>query len=130
MSVVVSARAIDQVRPSDIMIGQESADVRQDGLELRPVGLHRVDVDTDHAKPATLKRAVNLIQGGNFCGVGQAPACPEDDQDHIAFEIGQAHGSAVDVVPDDRWRRLADQVELSQAASAESFDRRVIRLFG
>ena len=94
---------------------------------LGPIALERVDVDAQHAEPATLLCAIDLIESGDLGRAGNAPACPENHQDHVAFQVGQAHRLAVEVGPFDRRGRLADHAELVEAAGTEPLYGRVIR---
>ena len=79
-------------------------------------------------KPALLVAVVDLVEPGDLGGAGQAPARPEDDQHDVAFEVGQAHGLAVEVGSLDRRGGLADHVELVEAAGAERLDGGVVGL--
>ena len=79
-----------------------------------------------HAEPAVLVSAIDLIEQGDLGRAGQAPACPENDQNHVAFEVGQVHRLAVEIGSLNRRRRLADHVELVKAAGAEALDGGVV----
>ena len=47
--------------------------------------------------PRSLYVLVDLIESGDLGRAGEAPACPENHQNHVAFQVGQAHRLAVEI---------------------------------
>ena len=120
--VVAIARAVDQRGPGDVVIEQEPADIGQDGFQFLAAVLLDIEVDTDDLQASVVIGVLDLLEPGDLGGIGQAPACPEDDQDDFPFFTGEVERLAVEVRSLDGRSRLAHQLDPFQTACEEVLD--------
>ena len=111
------------------MIEQEPADIGQDGFEFLAAVLLGIEVDTNNSQASVVIGILDLFKPWDLRGVGQAPACPEDDQDNFPFFIGEVERLAIEVGSLDGRCGLADQLDPFQTPCEEVSDGRAVRLF-
>src|SRR4029077_7772087 len=94
-SMILVARTVDQVGPGNIVFEQEPAYGQTPRIWRLAALLESIEVDAEDAQATVAVSGVDRFELRDFLGVGQAPTGPENDEHHIAVEIGQPDGSTV-----------------------------------
>jgi hypothetical protein len=103
-----------------------TANVGQHRFQLLTAVLQRVEIDPHDLEPPASVGLRHLLERFDLGGTGQAPTCPEDDQDDLPPSIGKVKRLAVDICSPNRGCGLAHLVETSQAAGQELLDDRTL----